>query len=96
MSLITVDCEWEYGEYTECSVTCGGGIKYRDPIITVHPKHGGKSCPPEALEEDSAECNTMECPSELLITAQENFEGLGLCVLCCQLQLFVMLVRMDV
>ena len=61
-----VDCEWEYGEFGECSKTCGGGTKFRYPIITTHPAHGGEGCPQHVVDNvpDSMDCNPQMCPSE--------------------------------
>ena len=60
----TVDCEWEWGEFEECSVTCGGGTKKRYPIITKHPQHGGKPCEPDVVNNvpETMTCNTNPCP----------------------------------
>ena len=65
-----MDCEWEYSDFGECSVTCGGGVKYRRPVIRVHPAHGGRECPGFVTEgqPDSEECNTHDCPSEYIET----------------------------
>ena len=63
---VAVDCEWKYGEYEQCSKTCGGGTKSRFPVIITHPAHDGAECPRHVVDgiPDSTTCNTQECPSE--------------------------------
>jgi hypothetical protein len=49
----------EWGSWTECGKTCGGGVKARARAITVHPANGGEACP--ALKEE-ASCHSQACP----------------------------------
>ena len=58
-----VHCEWEYGEFGECSVSCGRGEKRRFPIITQQPQHGGAPCPPFVYENrpEVKECSLQPC-----------------------------------
>ena len=60
------DCEWEYGEFGDCSVTCGGGTKYRYPIIIRPATNGGRDCPQfvHDNEPDDMACNTNPCPGK--------------------------------
>lgn len=59
--MIAVDCEkTEFDEFSECSVTCGGGTRIRTRRIVVNPKNGGLPCVGEDREEDK--CNTNPCP----------------------------------
>ena len=62
-SIYTVDCIWEYGDFEECSTTCGPGVMKRFPEIIQHPMHGGMPCPPEveAGVPDERPCNNREC-----------------------------------
>lgn len=56
-----VDCVWgEFGEYSACSRTCGGGDRSRSRLIEVAPRNGGKLCEPLAMTEVS-KCNTQPC-----------------------------------
>ena len=60
-----VDGEWEgWGRWTECSVTCGGGMRSRER--TCHnPKYGGKACDTDIEDGYQEEtCNEHECPSK--------------------------------
>lgn len=62
--LSAVHCEFEWGEYEQCSETCGGGTKSRFPIITQHPQNGGMPCPPfvKMGRPETVPCNTDPCP----------------------------------
>jgi hypothetical protein len=62
-----LDCEVSsFGSYSECSVTCGGGLKSRTRVVTTKASHGGKVCP--ALK-DSAGCNSAACPVDCVVSA---------------------------
>ena len=65
-----VPCEWEYGSFGQCSVTCGGGTKSRFPIIIRPAQHGG-DCPEHVLNEtpDTVSCNSNPCPGETVTSA---------------------------
>ena len=49
-------CEYEWGEYGECSETCGRGIKTRHPIIIEPAQHGGFCPGPEEVECEGDMC----------------------------------------
>jgi len=55
-----LDCEVEqWGAWTACSKTCGGGFTSRTRGLLRAPKNGGKKCP----EMNAVEfCNTRSCP----------------------------------
>ena len=53
----------EWGNYTTCSVTCGGGNEMRMRTCTNPvPQNGGKPCYGPTSE--SRECNTQPCPGK--------------------------------
>jgi len=55
-----VDCVVsDFGPFSECSATCGGGTQTRTRKITTDQAHEGAACP--ALTE-TEECNTNPCP----------------------------------
>lgn len=54
-----IDCEvGPFGPFGDCSLTCGGGLKYQYRALTA-PVHGGKACP---ASYNSTVCNEHECP----------------------------------
>ena len=61
--LFSVDGFWSsWSQWTGCSVTCGGGIHYRQRSCDG-PKYGGKSCDEDNQDEDDEVCNSEPCPS---------------------------------
>jgi len=55
------DCVVEYGPFSECSESCGGGTKQRSVVkIITPPSDGGIDCPPKT---DTRPCTKQECPA---------------------------------
>ncbi|KAL9969288.1 hypothetical protein ACROYT_G021487 [Oculina patagonica] len=55
----------EWSEWSECSATCGGGVRWHSRTCTnPEPKNQGKTCIEQDLgpPKESGECNTQECP----------------------------------
>ena len=50
--LYTVDCEWTYTPFSECSTSCGDGTHQRLPIILQPPQSGGWECPSHKMDPD--------------------------------------------
>jgi hypothetical protein len=61
-----VNCEMEWGPWTACSATCGGGTRTQSTRIKVEPMHGGTQCP--ALQTNTEACNTQPCPINCAMT----------------------------
>ena len=63
----SVDCKWKWSEYSDCSVSCGGGTMTRYPIIIQQAQFGGKSCPENVRSKiaESVPCGTTACRSEI-------------------------------
>ena len=58
---LVIDCVWgDFGNWTECSVTCGTGLQTRARTIETPAGNGGAACTGEATE--SRNCNTHPCP----------------------------------
>ena len=54
-----------FGPYTECSVTCGQGVKYRRRTCTQpKPQYNGKSCRKLGPSIDSRTCDAGPCPQK--------------------------------
>ena len=57
-----IDCEGSYGEFSQCSASCGGGTKTKTYEITTPPQYGGTPCPTAITEP----CNTQPCPLDCI------------------------------
>ena len=55
-----IDCEGSYGEFSQCSKTCGGGTRIKTYEITTPAQHGGTPCPISPPINET--CNTQPCP----------------------------------
>jgi len=57
----TVNCEWSnWTPWTDCSVTCGNGIRVRDRYHSVEASNGGMDCVGDDRELE--ECSSDLCP----------------------------------
>lgn len=55
----------EWGNYTQCSKTCGGGKQSRERTCTnPPPSGGGKDCKGLGPSTSSRECNNQKCASK--------------------------------
>ena len=58
---IPVDCEWSpYGNWTDCSASCGPGTKTARRTVSKMALNGGKLCEGSAIK--SIECELQPCP----------------------------------
>ena len=55
----------EWGDFTSCSKTCGGGEKFRYRTISQQAYNGGNNC--EGNSVDIQLCNVDDCTGELQI-----------------------------
>ena len=56
-----VDCRWDnWGQWTTCSKTCGGGNRQRTRTIGQVAEHGGLAC--SGLSSEEQTCQTNGCP----------------------------------
>ncbi|XP_035664469.1 SCO-spondin-like [Branchiostoma floridae] len=58
----TTDGEWStWSPWSNCTVTCGGGVQYRyRSCDNPPPSYGGLAC--TGMGEEAVHCNTQECP----------------------------------
>jgi hypothetical protein len=64
-------------EWSECSVSCGGGLKFKHRSIMRSPAYNGTSCP--ALRK-SAVCEDSPCPEDCTVT---DWNGWSQCTKSC-------------
>jgi len=56
-----VDCKWSsYGNWSECSATCGGGSRSSSRAVLQPALDGGKDCVGDAHQIEK--CNSDPCP----------------------------------
>jgi hypothetical protein len=54
-----IDCQVsDWGPFSACSASCGGGVQTRVRTILAQPQFGGAQCP---TLRDAASCNTLPC-----------------------------------
>lgn len=57
-----VDCEGEWGNWSECSKPCDGGTKSRTYTVTTPASGDGQACPRNDGEVEEVACNEQGCP----------------------------------
>lgn len=69
-----IDCQLSiWGQWGDCSQSCGGGFRKRTRSIKIAAQYGGKKCEDNREEEDLS-CNTNDCP---LFDCSSNTECSG-------------------
>ena len=74
ISNIAVDCEWSaYGNWSDCSTSCGEGVKSARRKVSQMALNGGKLCEGSAIITEN--CDLGPCPgiSILLKYEKSNF-----------------------
>ena len=60
LSYFVVDCKWnDFGEWTECSKTCGKGKQERTRTVMTQTQGGGKQC--TGSTEETRDCKIKDC-----------------------------------
>ena len=72
-----INCIGSYGEFNECSATCGPGTKTKTYKITTQAQYGGITCPISPPINEA--CNTRPCP----INCIGSFVDKGVCSTTC-------------
>ena len=66
-----VDCVWgEYGEWSTCSATCGGGTRTRTRPEDTPASNGGLPCTGSATV--TGPCNSDACPGSKILKSLPN------------------------
>jgi hypothetical protein len=75
-----VNCELNYGNWGNCSKTCGGGTQSRTNTIKTQPSNGGTACPTTDQLTERQSCNTQPCPP---VNCELNYGNWGNCSATC-------------
>lgn len=58
-----VDCQGDWGAWSECDKSCGIGKKSRAYKVSVPAQNGGKACPYQDGKTETQDCMTKPCPA---------------------------------
>lgn len=61
-------CNYWWGQWTECTVSCGGGTQQREVHVEAEARHNGKACPAAEVRK----CNINVCPTLAPTNAPTN------------------------
>jgi hypothetical protein len=56
---LDVDCAGRWGAWSGCSLTCAGGTRTREYIVTTAAVAGGEACPSDGPQSEA--CNEAAC-----------------------------------
>ena len=66
MHLGIVDCKWSvFNDWSECSKSCGWGVKTSERKIIEASSHGGKDCVGKATRTEK--CNYQPCAGTMKV-----------------------------
>ena len=60
----------QWGAWSTCSLTCGGGVRTRARSILVATAHGGAICP---AGEDEGTCNSVPCAQDCVVNVWSSW-----------------------
>ena len=60
LNLCPIDCKWgSFGNWSECTKTCGGGERIRARTKIINTRYGGLPC--NGTANQTITCNTQSC-----------------------------------
>ncbi|XP_031555969.1 uncharacterized protein LOC116292757 [Actinia tenebrosa] len=63
-----------FTNFSDCTVTCGGGTQIRTRTCTnPPPRHGGDDCSKDGPDFETRKCNTQLCPIDGAFTSFSNY-----------------------
>ena len=69
---LLVDCAWdEFGDWSSCDKTCGGGEQFRERTVLTEAQNGGQNCSGEGREVKA--CNVHNCAGTKFYTHENDF-----------------------
>jgi len=57
-----IDCDGSFGDFSECSLSCGNGTQAKTFSVTTPAAHGGENCTAEDGDTEAQPCATEACP----------------------------------
>ena len=65
-NVAAIAAEWqEWGQWSECTASCGQGLKIRARACRQLASGGNEQCPGDSTEVE--DCSSAECPGELIL-----------------------------
>ena len=73
---VDFDCVWGgFGDWSSCSVTCGGGYRTRTRSVAIPASSGGEQC--TGLATETEQCNANACAGSKTIKAVAKIINTG-------------------
>ena len=70
-NFIAVNCEWGgFGDWSQCTKTCGAGTQTRSRVKTQNAEHGGAEC--QGSSSETRACYLMTCPGNIKTNCDTN------------------------
>jgi len=72
-SLLPVDCDYKWNDWSDCSESCDGGTMTQDYTVLTPPANGGKACP--AFKTKT--CNAHSCSAKCMKVSNARYSFLN-------------------